>query len=107
MPPLPKSLKISRLGSDAIGKVKPNSFLKGVISSAVCSRAMATITKSGEDLCFRQTSFSSRGISTRQGPHHVAQKLTSTTLPLRSSSFDSLPSSDLKVNEGICCPVFV
>src|SRR5207237_3884 len=107
MPPLPKRRKTLRSGSEAIGKVKPRSFRKGTISSAFCSRAMATIWKSGDVLYLRQTSRSSRGISTRHGGHQVAQKLTSTTLPFRSSIFDCLPSSDVKSKDGIGWPVCV
>src|SRR2546423_13095823 len=68
---------------------------------------MATIWKSGDVLYLRQTSRSSRGISTRHGGHHVAQKLTSTTLPFRSSIFDCLPSSVVKEKEGMGWPVCV
>src|SRR5947207_15809578 len=65
---------------------------------------MATIRKSGDVLYLRQTSRSSRGISTRHGGHQVAQKLTSTTLPFRSSIFDCLPSSVVKEKEGMGWP---
>ena len=68
---------------------------------------MATIRKSGDVLYLRQTSRSSRGISTRHGGHQVAQKLTSTTLPFRSSIFDCLPSSVVKEKEGMGWPVCV
>src|SRR5688500_4150890 len=37
------------------------------------------------------------GISTLQGPHHVAQKFTRTTLPLNESSFTSTPFTSLSV----------
>src|SRR2546423_8607260 len=68
---------------------------------------MATMRKSGDVLSLRQSSRSSRGISTRHGGHQVAQKLTSTTLPFRSSIFDCLPSSVVKENEGMGRPVCV
>src|ERR1044071_7473690 len=37
------------------------------------------------------------GISILQGPHQVAQKSSSTTLPLSAASFTSLPSTSLRV----------
>src|SRR3954447_5779828 len=36
-----------------------------------------------------------QGISILQGPHQVAQKSSSTTLPLSDASFTSLPSTSL------------
>ncbi len=51
---------------------------------------MAMKAKSGEDLYFCQTCLSSSGISIRQGPHHVAQKFTTTTL-LASAAREKVP----------------
>src|ERR1700730_8576575 len=42
----------------------------------------------------------SQGISTRQGPHQVAQKLMSTTLPLYWARERSLPSRSFNVTSG-------
>ena len=39
----------------------------------------------------------SPGISSLQGPHHVAQKLMIRGLPLKSASFTSLPDMSLSV----------
>src|SRR6188472_24919 len=43
---------------------------------------------------------SSSGISFRHGPHHVAQKLTITTWPLRLESLMGLPVLESSVKSG-------
>src|SRR5712691_3589427 len=57
----------------------------------------STVKPRGPYFCWNSIS---QGISTRQGPHHVAQKFTSTTLPLYCASVTSLPSRSLKVTSG-------
>src|SRR5579872_3392068 len=42
-----------------------------------------------------------QGISTLQGPHHVAQKLRSTTLPLYSESFTVAPVASFRAKSGV------
>src|SRR5580692_10023450 len=42
----------------------------------------------------------SHGISSLQGPHHVAQKFSRTALPLYSESETDLPSTVFRVKEG-------
>src|SRR5512133_3978820 len=49
-------------------------------------------------------SFIIDGISSLQGGHQVAQKLTSTTFPLRSESFCSLPARSLATKSGASAP---
>ena len=44
--------------------------------------------------------------SCRQGGHHVAQKLSSTTLPFRSPSVTELPSTISTVKSGAVSPAF-
>src|SRR4051812_29714258 len=41
-----------------------------------------------------------QGISTRQGAHHVAQKLSRTTLPRKSESLTGLPEASLSTKSG-------
>src|SRR5271170_8529107 len=41
-----------------------------------------------------------QGISILQGPHHVAQKLSSTTLPLKSESRKGAPFASLRLKSG-------
>src|SRR5580704_9551814 len=41
-----------------------------------------------------------QGISTLHGPHQVAQKLSSTTLPLRSESLTFAPVASLSAKSG-------
>src|SRR5258707_3128220 len=41
-----------------------------------------------------------QGISILQGPHHVAQKLSSTTLPLKSESRRGAPFASLRLRSG-------
>lgn len=41
-----------------------------------------------------------QGISTLQGPHQVAQKLSRTALPLYSDSETTLPSASFNLNSG-------
>src|ERR1700735_4881301 len=62
--------------------------------------------KSGEDLYFCQTCFSNSGISIWQGPHHVAQKFTTTTLPVSAASekVPAVPSTEMA---GILSPTLV
>src|SRR5258708_33642051 len=43
------------------------------------------------------------GISSLQGPHHVAQRLRKTTLPLRSARLSLPPSSAVTLNSLACC----
>ena len=47
------------------------------------------------------------GSEARQGPHHVAQKSTSTTLPLRPERLTSLPSWSLPVISGAFAPGWI
>src|SRR5580692_9803180 len=41
-----------------------------------------------------------QGISILQGPHHVAQKLSTTTLPLKSESRRATPFASLRMKSG-------
>src|SRR5271167_4526038 len=41
-----------------------------------------------------------QGISILQGPHHVAQKLSNTTLPLKSESRKGAPLASLRLKSG-------
>src|SRR5580704_19533762 len=41
-----------------------------------------------------------QGISILQGPHHVAQKLSSSTLPLKSESRKAAPFASLRMKSG-------
>src|SRR5271163_425643 len=41
-----------------------------------------------------------QGISILQGPHHVAQKLSNTTLPLKSESRKGAPFASLRLKSG-------
>src|SRR5215831_8380051 len=41
-----------------------------------------------------------QGISTLQGPHHVAQKFNRTTLPFCSASFTGAPVESVKLKSG-------
>src|SRR5271170_5480473 len=68
---------------------------------------MATIAKSGEDMYFSQISFSRRGISNWQGPHHVAQKLITTTFPFSLAREKVLPEVSWTVMAGIGSPTLV
>src|SRR5580693_345588 len=63
--------------------------------------------KSGLDLYFCHTCCSSSGISNWQGPHHVAQKFTTTTLPAWSASEKALPEAWSTEKAGILSPTFV
>src|SRR5678815_2337020 len=49
--------------------------------------------------------FTKCGISTRQGPHHVAQKSTITTLPLKSESLTFFPERSASSNSGAAEPM--
>src|SRR5688572_32507082 len=46
------------------------------------------------------------GISALHGPHHVAQKFRSTTLPLYADSDTSLPSTSFIVKSKLACLAF-
>src|SRR3954454_12161147 len=47
-----------------------------------------------------------QGISILQGPHHVAQKSSSTTLPFRAASLTSLPSTSLRAKFRLAALAF-
>src|SRR5580765_3857354 len=53
--------------------------------------------------CFRylRCHLTSSGTSVRQGGHHVAQKLSSTTLPLKSSSRKCRPPKSFNSSDGV------
>src|SRR5204863_1241904 len=65
------------------------------------STARITTSFDPSSLC----SISKLGISARHGAHHVAQKSTSTTLPLNSSSETSPPLSFGRRNAGADRPI--
>src|SRR4030095_6657642 len=52
-----------------------------------------------------RSSLSIEGSSRTQGPHHVAQKLSSTTWPLRSRKLTVLPSRSVRVKSTASLPV--
>src|SRR5437773_8022355 len=56
---------------------------------------------------YASCSFCSSGISKRQGPHHVAQTLTRTTLPFSAARSNGAPSSILARYAGMASPTFV
>src|SRR5580704_17603070 len=63
------------------------------------SETAATATLSPSCVCRR----SSDGISLRQGWHHVAHKLTTTGLPLKSAMLAGLPSASVNPVSGAGC----
>src|SRR3546814_8493141 len=52
-------------------------------------------------------SLSSTGISITHGPHHVAHRLTSSGLPLKSASVTSSPSGPWKGKSGAVSPAWL
>src|SRR6516225_7365101 len=80
--PLTKSTSVSRLASQ-LTLTKTNGFLPCCLTtSRVC------------------------GIIARHGPHHVAQKSSTTTLPSRSLRLTCLPSMSTLTDSGALAPTF-
>src|SRR3954466_9155131 len=74
-----------------------------MVSSLVSSLVMPTICKPWSPYYFCKST--SHGISILQGPHHVAQKFTTTALPRSEESVTVLPSGTLfKENPGATEP---
>src|SRR4051812_8859033 len=65
--------------------------------SLACVSSTETPTTCSPALPYLFWNSMNHGISILQGPHHVAQKSSSTTLPLSDASFTSLPSTSLSV----------
>src|SRR6185295_8460515 len=65
--------------------------------SLACVSSTETPTTCSPALPYLFWNSTNHGISILQGPHHVAQKSRSTTLPLSDASFTSLPSTSLSV----------
>ena len=82
---------ISLVVSSATGYVTPASSANARTFSRVSDMAMPTNTTSLSRYSCHMVS--KKGISQRQGGHHEAQKLRTTTLPLRSESRSVSPSN--------------
>src|SRR5262249_21365455 len=65
-----------------------------------------TLTKTSGFLSYCLTTSRVCGIIARQGPHHVAQKSSTTTLPARSLSFTDVPLTSWHVVSGALAPTF-
>src|SRR3954463_12088139 len=75
-----------------------------MVSSLESSLVMPTICKPRSPYFFCRST--SHGISILQGPHHVAQKFTTTALPRREESDTVLPSGTLfKEKSGATEPI--
>src|SRR5438067_2177612 len=78
------------LGSSATGKLNLRALTNGGTFLGSASSEIATSTKPAS--LWRRQRRSMAGISSRHGGHHVAQKLTSTTLPRWAESLKLPPS---------------
>src|SRR5205823_9078418 len=78
------------LGSSATGKLNLRALTNGGTFLGSASSEIATSTKPAS--LWRRQRRSMAGISSRHGGHHVAQKLTSTTLPRCPESLKPRPS---------------
>ena len=65
--------------------------------SLACVSSTETPTTCSPALPYFFWNSTNHGISILQGPHHVAQKSSRTTLPLSDASFTSLPSTSFSV----------
>ena len=71
-------------------------------------RAQSQPSKNTKMTCISpRSSFSRRGISTWHGPHHVAQKFTTTTFPRSAAMENVSPEVSCTEIAGILSPTFV
>src|SRR6187551_28002 len=101
MPATEYSLLTSLFVSNSIGKVTGVAFSQLAARLGSGSTFTPIIVKPMG--LYLACSFSSRGISVRQGPHQLAQKLIMTTWPLYWSRLTGLPAmlSSLKAGAGV------